>query len=249
VLVAHGDTPLDIKPKDAGTAAFGALAIENVRASDKAKAGLHTRHPAVDAEHSLVVLATEGKVARNRRAMVAGGGPFTRTVALADPAWPQVVVAARPQATPSAIDRSTVERLFRENLQPAAYACYGKALGASPKLGGTVHFELHMSRGEVTHVDLVGLGNDAFDACLVDAAYKLSPPLPDFAVNSDDQTVVRYPITFKVHEDKPVIVAGDADSTSPLDIDAIEGGVPEPDKPHTIKVDATTPLGGLKKQR
>jgi len=40
---------------------------------------------------------------------------------------------------------------------------------------------------------------------------------------------------------------GDADSSSPLDIDAIQGGVPERRRP--IHVDAATPLGGLPRQR
>ena len=106
-----------------------------------------------------------------------------------------------------------------------------------------MHYEIHMARGEVTHVDLVGLGDAGFDACLVDAAYKMTPPLPDFSLNSDDQTVARYPLTFNLRDEHPIVVPGDADSDSPLDIDAIEGGVPGP-----IHVDATTPLGGLKKQ-
>jgi hypothetical protein len=39
-------------------------------------------------------------------------------------------------------------------------------------------------------------------------------------------------------------VLGDADSTSPLDIDAIERGVPG--KPGRVKVNAATPLGNLR---
>jgi len=42
-----------------------------------------------------------------------------------------------------------------------------------------------------------------------------------------------------------VIVLGDADSQSPIDIDAVEGGVPARRRP--VKVpDASTPLGGLR---
>ena len=49
---------------------------------------------------------------------------------------------------------------------------------------------------------------------------------PDFTINADDQTLAHYPLTFNLADSKPTIVLGDADSTSPLDIDAIEGGVP-----------------------
>jgi hypothetical protein len=55
--------------------------------------------------------------------------------------------------------------------------------------------------------------------------------------------VARYPLGFTVRDDHPVIVPGDADSSSPLDVDAIRGGVPERRRP--IRVDASTPLGGL----
>ena len=43
-------------------------------------------------------------------------------------------------------------------------------------------------------------------------------------------------------EKKPIVVSGDADSQSPLDIDAIKGGVPE-----RVRVqDTKTPLGNLR---
>src|SRR5262245_3954192 len=209
-------------------------------------------HPSANAVHSLAVLSQNGRVARNRRRMVKGGGLYLRVVTFRDPAFAQPLASA--PATPptaSAIDRTTLERLFREQLQPRAYACYQRALGGAPKLAGTVVFELTMGRGEVTQVTLtsVGIANPAFEACLLDAAYVRSPPLPDFSVNADDQTIAHYPLTFQSHDQKPVIVLGDADSSSPIDIDAVEGGVPVPPGKHKpLKVDTKTPLGGLKPQ-
>jgi hypothetical protein len=72
----------------------------------------------------------------------------------------------------------------------------------------------------------------------------LSVPMPDFSVNADDQTIARYPLTFTVGKDRPVIVLGDADSESPIDIDAVQGGVPV--RKGAIKVDAKTPLGTMR---
>jgi hypothetical protein len=216
----------------------------------KVRAHATQRHPAADAEHALAILSGTGKVARSRRQMVKDGGPYLRAVAFADPAF-EASIPSSPAAAPTAtaIDRSTLERLFREQLQPRAYACYQRALGGAPKLEGTVVFELTMGRGEVSTVSLtnVGIANPAFEACLLDAAYSMSPPLPDFTVNADDQTIAHYPLSFQSHEQKPVIILGDADSSSPIDIDAVEGGVPVPASKHKpLKVDTKTPLGGLK---
>jgi hypothetical protein len=68
--------------------------------------------------------------------------------------------------------------------------------------------------------------------------------MPDLDVNADDETIVHYPMTFAMHQDRPFVVAGDADSDQPIDIDAVRGGVPVPDK--AIRVDASTPLGGMR---
>ncbi|NVB77998.1 MAG: VWA domain-containing protein [Kofleriaceae bacterium] len=202
------------------------------------------RHPAADAEHSLVVLASAGKVAANRRAMIAGGGPFTRMVAFGDPAFPPEVRVGTVTATGgSAIDDKTLELLFRTQLQPAAYSCYQKAISRSAALAGTVTFQLEIGRGELTRATVRGLGDTAFDACVLDAAYLVTPPLPNPDFNVDDRTVANYPITFAVRENKPFAVAGDADSASPLDISAIKGGVPR----GAIKAgDTSTPLGDLR---
>jgi hypothetical protein len=109
-----------------------------------------------------------------------------------------------------------------------------------------VRFDLHLGRGEVTHADVIGLGDGPFDACLLDAAYRMTPPLPDLKINADDQTLVHYPLTFNLADHHPVVVLGDADSSSPLDIDAIEGGVPAPGHHGAVHVDASTPLGTMK---
>lgn len=109
-----------------------------------------------------------------------------------------------------------------------------------------MHVEL--ARGEVTRATLEGLGNADFDACLLDAAYGMSPPLPTPGYNVDDRTVVNYPLSFAVREQKALVLAGDADSSSPLDIGAI---VPTGNaaRPPRLNVDTTTPLGNLKPSR
>ena len=205
-------------------------------------------HPLADAGHALVVLAPGGKVAADRRAMIAGGGPYARLVSAEEPAWADPVEHRRPAGpAPTAIERITVERMIRDQLQPAAYTCYARALGTAPQLAGRVVYDINLGRGEVTRVGLVGLGDAAFDACLVDAAYRMTPPVPDLRVNADDQTVVHYPLTFGLADRRPTVVAGDADSGSPIDIDAIQGGVPVPaHRTDAVRVDAATPLGPLK---
>ena len=139
---------------------------------------------------------------------------------------------------PSAISKLTLERLFRDQLQPKAFSCYQRALGTDTKLSGTVLFELRMGRGEVTQVTLTGIVSQSFERCLEEAAYGLTVPFPDFAKNADDQTVAHYPLTFNVNEAKPVIILGDADSSSPIDIDAVQGGVPV-----DVRANAAPPLG------
>jgi len=205
-------------------------------------------HPAADSDHAFAVLAQTGKVAASRRAMIQGGGPYQRTIVLADPPLSSLAPSSAPTGPqPSAIAKITLERLFRDQLAPRAYACYQRALGRFPKLVATAYFELYLGRGEVSQVTVSGTGDPAFEACLLEAAYALQPPLPDFTINADDQTLARYPLSFSVRDDHPIILPGDADSSSPLDIDAIKGGVPERRRP--IHVDAATPLGDLPRQK
>ncbi|MGE0547655.1 MAG: VWA domain-containing protein [Kofleriaceae bacterium] len=273
-LTGHGESPIKVAPRPGPAARVAALAL--ARSTDESFL------PTVDAtpeqlalagrlrgkairDHafvchsdtcsggwSLAVLTATGKVARNRLAMVRGGGPYERITAVDDPedrSSSSTSSSASPAAPPgnaplaSAIAKITLERLFRDQLRPRAYVCYQRALGLNANLAGTVVFELHMGRGEVSDVGLIGLGDATFDTCLRDSAFTLGVPFPDFSVNADDQTIARYPLTFKVEDASPVIVAGDADSSSPLDIDAIEGGPPR----GAIKVDAETPLGGIRR--
>jgi hypothetical protein len=205
---------------------------------------LRKRHPIVDGGVPFVVLATRGKIAASRRRVTASGGPFTRMVAVSDPQFPHETRNA-PTVTgpgPSAIDRNALEVMFKTQLQPAAFACYQRALARLPKLAGTVQFQIEIGRGETTHAKVTGLADATFDACLLDAAYTVTPPLPNPSYNSDDRTIANYPLSFSVREHKPFIIAGDADSSSPLDIDAIQGGVPVKVK----AVDTSTPLGNLR---
>jgi hypothetical protein len=231
-LRGQGDTTFTIAARPAPAPAAGALAA--------------LAQPIVTGDRSLAVLATSGRIAKNRAAMIAGGGRYARSIALADPRRNQPVFRQAKSMTASAIARITLERMFRDQLHPKAYACYGRALQRNAKLDGTVRYKLRMGRGEVTDVQLaVGTGDAQFDACLVDAAYLMTPPMPDFTVNADDQTVANYPLTFSQRQDQPIVVLGDADSESPIDIDAVEGGVPGARKP-VKPVDTKTPLGGMK---
>ncbi|MCW5805484.1 MAG: VWA domain-containing protein [Deltaproteobacteria bacterium] len=257
-LVGHGDAQFKRAAVLGPAAPIAALAIGHATPQDLAggpdaddgavaKAERHLEHaiaatPIVDGEHMLAVLSATGRIAKSRRDMVKGGGRYERSIALADPPQAPVVSVGKIVPSASAIARLTLERLFREQLQPRAHACYQKALGLNAKLEGTVHYQFRLGRGEITEVQLLGLADAAFDKCLVDAGYSLTPPAPDFTVNADDQTLANYPITFSRRKEQVQIVLGDADSSSPLDIDAIQGGLPG----KTITVDPRTPLGGLR---
>ena len=255
-LTGHSDAPVNVAARQAPAAPIAALALASAGVdlagtdpdSGQTAAQLIERaslvHVTASAERALVVLSTAGRIAKNRRAMVVGGGRYERMVALADPPR-NTSLPAGPAPIPAAsIARITLERIFRDQLHPKAYACYQRALGTNTALAGTVHFQLRMGRGEITDVRLTGIGDPALDACLVDAAYGMTPPMPDFSVNADDQTIANYPLTFNRRADQAVVVLGDADSTSPIDIDAVEGGVPGTAR--RVKVDATTPLGKLR---
>jgi len=248
-LTAHQEKPVKIAARAALAAPVAELALaraaEEGAVEQELLERLRTRHPVVDDDHPFIVLAIEGKAAKSRRDATAGGAPFTHMAIIEDPAPvpPTTQVAAKQAAGGgSAIDRDALRLLLRTQLQPAAFACYQKALPLAPKLAGTAQFQLQIGRGETMHATVTGLGDATFDACLLDAAYLVTPSLPNPDYNVDDRTVVNYPLTFTVREQKPFIIAGDADSSSPLDIDAIEGGVPG-----KIKAgDTSTPLGNLR---
>lgn len=248
-LSAHRDKPVKVAARAALTAPVAELAlaraVEERAVEPEILERLRIRHPAVDEDHPFVVLAIEGKAARSRREATAGGAPFTHMASIGEPGSvpPTAQVAAKQAAGGgSAIDRDAIRLLLLTQLQPAAFACYQKALPLAPKLAGTAQFQLEIGRGETMHASVTGLGNATFDACLLDAAYLVTPSLPNPDYNVDDRTLVNYPLTFSVREQKPFIIAGDADSSSPLDIDAIQGGVP-------VKIkagDTSTPLGNLR---
>jgi hypothetical protein len=218
-----------------------------VAQTEQLLARIERRHPMADADHALAVLSTAGTVARARHDAVAGGGPFARTVAVADPVFPPEVVIHQPTVIgASAIDHTILDNLFKLELQPKAYVCYQKAIARNNALAGTVVFHLELGRGEVTRATVEGLADPVFDACLLDAAYAIAPPMPDPSYNLDDRTLANYPLTFSVRAEHPLVIPGDADSSTPLDIDAIKGGPP----PRHIEAgDTKTPLGNLRPSR
>jgi hypothetical protein len=166
-------------------------------------------------------------------------------VAIADPAFPIQIIQGSTTfgGGGSALDQTIIKRLLVDQLQPRAYACYQRVIGRAPTLAGTATIHVELARGEVTRATLEGLGNAELDACLLDAAYGLAPPVPTPGFNADDRTLVNYPLSFAVREQKAFVLAGDADSSTPLDIGAIQGGPPR------LHVDPSTPLGGLKPPR
>lgn len=242
-LTGRLDRSIRIAASTAPSAPIAELALASPPALDNAVLErLRARHPVADAERAFVVLATTGKVARSRREVATSGGPFTRMVALDDPPFPADPSASQPFGGGSSIDRTALELMFRTQLQPAAFACYQRALGRNHALAGTAQFRIEIGRGETTRAAVTGLGDATLDACLLDAAYLVTPSLPNPDVNVDDRTIANYPLTFTIREDKPFVIAGDADSSSPLDIDAIEGGVPR----RIEAGDTNTPLGNLR---
>jgi hypothetical protein len=243
-LTGRNVKPIKVAAISGPAAPVAELALANATPRERPDLpAFRHRHPVVDDEHAFVVLSTRGKIAGSRRKVTAEGGPFTRIVALGDPTFPpEARTVASTTAGPSAIDRNALEVMFKTQLQPAAFACYQRALARLPKLAGTAQFHIEIGRGETTHANVEGLGDATLDACLVDAAYSITPALPNPSYNSDDRTIANYPLTFSVREQKPFVIAGDADSSSPLDIDAIQGGVP-------VKIkagDTSTPLGNLR---
>ncbi|HWO25163.1 MAG TPA: VWA domain-containing protein [Kofleriaceae bacterium] len=267
-LTGHGEAKFTIAAAAAPTAPVAALALAGATAADFAgtagPAGTEdpteselilaepalqkarAAHPFAGGDRALAVLAAAGRIAKSRRDVVAGGGRYERVIALDDPK-PNLVTTAPPasRAAPSAIARETLERMFREQLQPKVYVCYQRALGRNASLAGTVYFQLRMGRGEVTEVSITGLGDPQLEACMLDAAYLMTPPLPDFSINTDDQTIANYPLTLQRRAEQTVIVLGDADSQSPIDIDAVEPGVGG--RPRKVRPpDASTPLGNLR---
>jgi hypothetical protein len=248
-LTGHGERAIKIASTTAPAAAIAQLALAAPGDDDEsARAKLREHHVAVDDSHAFAVLASGGSVATSRRKMVAGGGPYTRLVDVADATTEPSVRRASPVVFGgSAIDRTTIELLLRQYLQPSAFVCYQKAIAHHPELAGTAKFTLEIGRGELTQATVAGVGNATFDACLLDAAYIVTPPLPNPDLNIDDRSIVSYPLTFTVREQKAFIVAGDADSASPLDIDAIKGGVPASARRGAIKAgDTSPPLGNLR---
>jgi hypothetical protein len=245
----RGDKVLSIVPA-AMSAPIAALALaqasrDDVAAgldADRERTKLALKFSAADADHDLVVLSTVGKVAAQRRQMIAAGGPYTRTLEVADPAFdPVAPAAARASTGGSSLDRTIIKRLLNDQLQPHAYSCYARSLGRMISLAGTATFEIEMGRGEVTHVTVGGFDNNAeFAGCLADAAYGIAPPLPTPGYNVDDRTIVTYALTFTMRDHKPEVSStGDA-AVAPQ-------GAPAPGTARPrLDVDPTTPLGGVR---
>jgi hypothetical protein len=249
-LTGQSDRKFSANAGKAPAAAFAQLALAGAGAFDETtRARLRERHISVDDGHAFAVLTSTGSVAANRRSMVSGGGPYTRMVDVDDPNFPADARTAPPVVIGgSSLDRNLVTILLRQYLQPAAFTCYQRALATNGNLAGTARFRLEIGRGELTRASVVGVGDATFDACLLDAAFNVTPPLPNPDYNTDDRTIVNYPLTFSVREQKPFVVAGDADSSSPIDIDGVVGGIPASGrKKGQIKADdSSTPLGGLR---
>jgi hypothetical protein len=248
-LKTRGDKLLAILPA-AVSAPIGALALAQASRDDVA-AGLDEDHergrlalkfPAADAEHDLVVLSTIGKVAAQRRQMIAAGGPYTRILEVPDPAFDAATpAAAHASAGGSSLDRTIIKRLLNDQLQPHAYSCYARSLGRMVSLAGTATFEIEMGRGEVTRVTVGGFENNGeLAGCLADAAYGIAPPMPTPGYNVDDRTIVTYALTFTMRDHKPEVAATGEAAVAPQ-------GPPIPGTARPrLDVDPSTPLGGVR---
>ena len=261
VVRGHGAAPFAITARQAPHAPIAQLALARASDDDFALARdregdddsrlaahhrrwqITDRHPAVDDDHAFAILSTSGRVAKDRHRVVAGGGSYARAIELEDPEVPVVPAAgtSRPVAGGSSLDRSIIQRLLVDQLQPHAFMCYQRALGHAPTLAGTATVQLDIARGEITTATIGGLRDPGFDACLLDAAYAIAPPMPTLGYNTDDRSIVNYSLSFTIHDQHPLVIPGDADSSTPIDIDAIQGGAARP----RLDLDTRTPLGNL----
>ena len=210
-------------------------------AGEKARAKLARRFPAADDEHDLAVPATQGRIAAQRRQLLANGGSYTRTVDFADPAFvPSIHIGTTTVSGGSALDRTIIKRLLVDQLQPHAYACYARSLGRMVALAGTATFTVELARGEVTRVAVGGFeANPEFATCLVEAAYGMAPPMPTPGYNTDDRSVVSYALTFSMRDKQPSVAAGET-TTNTTD------ETPATTQRPKLQVDPSTSLGGLK---
>lgn len=207
---------------------------------EKARAKLARRFPAADDEHDLAVLSTQGRIATQRRSLIASGGSYTRAIDLPDPGFvPSIHIGTTTVSGGSALDRTIIRRLLVDQLQPHSYSCYARSLGRLVTLAGTATFTLELARGEVSHVTVAGFADHPdFAACLVEAAYGMAPPLPTPGYNTDDRSVVSYALTFSIRDKQPSVAAGADAQTSTT--------TPAAKTERTLEVDPSTALGGLR---
>ncbi|HEY4183166.1 MAG TPA: VWA domain-containing protein [Kofleriaceae bacterium] len=227
------------------TAPVGSLALASRQLVD-------TKAPYLSDLAAFAVLGDGGELSKKRAALIASGLTYERILVANDISTTEIrTPTGVVQPAPSAIDEMSVRLLLRQQFAPKAFACYERALGKNNALAGTMNFTFTLGRGEISAVAMDGITDAAFQACLLDGAYAMSIPFPDFAVNADDQTIAHYPIVFHIADHKPIVSAGDADSSSPIDVDAIRGGVPESaNKKHApltmTDKDVNTPLGNVR---
>jgi len=148
VLTGRGARGFRIAARPAPAAPIGGFALAQVTAAalvpasataddlERAQATfarLRAAHPIADAEHALAVLTTAGRVAKHRRAVVEGGGRYERVIAVADPTARLQALRTTTPITASAIAKGTLARMFRDQLQPKAFACSGSGAARSPR--------------------------------------------------------------------------------------------------------------------
>ena len=249
-LAARGETRVKSSAAMLPAAPIAQLALEQLGdsvddAGEKRRAQLTQRFPAVDDEHDLAVLTTRGRVAAQRRQMIAGGGPYTRMVDVPDqgpPRPPKPIAGTRGGG--SSLDQIIVKRMLNDQLKPRAYSCYARQLGLLNSLTGDATFAIELGRGEVTRVTVTGFeANAEFRACLLDAAYGLAPPMPTPGYNLDDRAEIGYALRFRIHDEKPDVASG-TETVTPRAPQPSDGNHPKLDVG-----DTSTPLGALKPNR
>jgi len=240
-LIGRGRGRVAVRARPGGAGA-AALALRD-RGDAASRPALRARG-VLGAATSLVALGTGGAAARQRLALVAAGGPFTRIAPPPELAPDHAFRAVEAPPTSTAVrasagdlPRDAVERMLNQQLVPRARECMQRLLATRTRIDGTLRLELELSRGEIlaAAVSPRGLDHPVLTPCVLDAAYALNVPATALGDDPDPIYVVRYPLRFETRGDQVITVLGDADSAEPIDTG--------------VHVDADDPLGTLPERR
>ena len=201
--------------------------------------GARRRAAVVAPDASLVALDRKARVTRQRLALVAAGGPFTRI-----PPPPELErghrfepfttrpIELRSQRAAGSLPPDVVRSMLTQQLVPRARGCLARALAGGRRVQGTLTVELQLTRGEMMAAAAPGPLDPALVTCVVDAAYDLTVPAYATGGEPDPIYLVRYPLRFETRGNEAITILGDADSAEPIDTG--------------VKVDIDDPMGNLR---